>query len=66
MFEIDVTCTGPECGEELQVWVEGLDGLDAVVCDSCGHSVVTLSVAAYEPELPVRIIRARDREPAPA
>jgi len=62
MFEIDVTCSGPDCEEELQVWVEDLDEVDAVVCDACGHSVVTLSVAAYEPELPVRIVRARARE----
>ncbi|HUC00354.1 MAG TPA: hypothetical protein VMS11_11050 [Solirubrobacterales bacterium] len=60
MFEIDVTCTGPGCEEEFQVWVEDLGGLDTVVCDACGHSVVTLSVAAYEPELPVRIVRARE------
>lgn len=62
MFEIDVVCTGPDCGEELQVWVEDLDEVEAVVCDDCGHSVVTLRVAAYEPEFPVRIVRARARE----
>lgn len=62
MFEIDVTCTGPECEEEFQVWVEDLDELDAVVCDACGHSVLTLRVAAYEPDLPVRVSRARERE----
>jgi DNA-directed RNA polymerase subunit RPC12/RpoP len=63
MFEIDVACSGPDCEEEFLVWVEDLDELDAVVCDSCGHSVVTLRVAAYDPELPVRIVRAGDREP---
>jgi Zn ribbon nucleic-acid-binding protein len=72
MFEIDVTCTGPDCEEEFQVWVEDLDEVEAAVCDSCGHAVVTLRVAAYEPELPVllsrvreRRARSRDREPDP-
>lgn len=68
MFEIDVTCSSPDCGEEFEVWVEDLDEVDAVVCDGCGHSVVTLRVAVYEPELPIRIVRAaprtRGREPA--
>ena len=67
MLEIDVTCSGP-CEEGFLVWVEDLDELDAVVCDACGHSAVTLRVAVYEPELPVRIVRAaaptRRREPA--
>ncbi|HET7443631.1 MAG TPA: hypothetical protein VFJ57_03140 [Solirubrobacterales bacterium] len=72
MFEIDVTCTGPGCEEEFLVWVEDLDEVEAVACDSCGHSVVTLRVAAYEPELPVllsrvraRRDRSRDTEPDP-
>jgi hypothetical protein len=62
MFEIDVVCSGRGCEEEFAVWVEDLDELDAVVCDGCGHSVATLRVAAYEPDLPVRIVRAGDRE----
>jgi len=71
MFEIDVTCTGPECGEEFQVWVDDPDEVDAVVCDACGHSVVTLRVAVYEPERPVLLShvraarRSRGREPDP-
>jgi hypothetical protein len=68
MYEVDVICSGRDCEVEFQVWVEDLDEVDAAVCDSCGHSVVTLRVAAYEPELPVRIVRAatrsRRREPA--
>jgi hypothetical protein len=65
MWEIDVTCSGPDCEEEFQVWVEDLDEVDAVVCDGCGRSVVTVRVAEYRPELPVlvtRVTRVRDRE----
>ena len=61
MFEIDVVCSDPECeAGELQVWVEDPADADAVVCE-CGHAVVTLSVAAREPELPVLLSRVRER-----
>ncbi len=57
IWEIDVVCSDPGCREEeFQVWAEDLDAVDATVC-RCGHSVVTLRVATYEPELPVRLTR---------
>ncbi len=61
MFEIDVVCSDPGCGEEdFQVWVEDPEQVEPVVCE-CGRSVVTLRVAHHEPELPVLLSRARER-----
>ncbi|HSS34118.1 MAG TPA: hypothetical protein VLL27_12635 [Solirubrobacterales bacterium] len=65
MFEIDVVCSDPKCGEEeFQVWVEDPSEVEAVVCE-CGHAVVTLRVAVHEPEMPVLLHRVRAPEPDP-
>lgn len=57
IWEIDVVCSDPECGEEgFQVWVEDLDAVEEVAC-ACGHLVLAVRVATYEPELPIRLTR---------
>ncbi|MGV1049603.1 MAG: hypothetical protein ACOYD4_13900 [Solirubrobacterales bacterium] len=62
MWEIEIVCSDPECEAELlPLWVEDLDQAEAAACD-CGCAVVALRVALYEPELPVRLTRAGDRE----
>jgi hypothetical protein len=66
IWEIDVVCSDPECGEEVfQVWADDLDAVEEVVC-GCGHSVLALRVAAYQPELPIRLTRTAARELAGA
>jgi hypothetical protein len=66
ILEIDVVCSDPGCAEEeFQVWAKGLDAVEEAVC-RCGHSVLALRVAAYEPELPIRLTRATERELAGA
>lgn len=65
-WEIDVVCSDPACGEEeLQLWADDLEAVDEVVC-TCGHSLLVLRVAAYEPELPIRLTRVASRELAGA
>ncbi len=58
MWVIDVVCSDPECGEEeLQIWTDDLDEVEAVAC-ACGHATIALRVAVYEPELPIRLRRS--------
>jgi hypothetical protein len=47
-----VVCSDPDCAEEIQLWVEDLDEVDAAVC-ACGGCVVLISVASVEPLLAV-------------
>lgn len=62
IWEIDVVCSDPECGEEvLQVWTDDLNEIEQIVC-SCGHSVLALRFASYQPELPIRLTRTAARE----
>jgi hypothetical protein len=62
MWEIEIVCSDPECAEELlPLWVDDLDEAELAVC-TCGHSVVVARVAVHEPELPVRLFRAGQRE----
>ena len=64
MWEIEIVCSDPDCEEELlPLWVEDLDDADRAVC-SCECSVVAVRVARHEPELPVRLTRTAQREPA--
>jgi hypothetical protein len=48
MLAIAVACSDPDCGEEQEVSAPDLDQAELVVCE-CGHCVVVLSVAEFEP-----------------
>lgn len=62
MWEIEIVCSDPECEEELlPLWVEDLEQADRAVC-ACECSVLAVRVALHEPELPVRLTRASERE----
>jgi hypothetical protein len=64
MWEIEIVCSDPGCEEELlALWVEDLDEAELAVC-GCGCAIVSVRVALHDPELPVRLSRAGDREPA--
>jgi hypothetical protein len=64
MWEIEIVCSDPECEQELlPLWVEDLEAADRAVC-ACDCSVVAVRVALHEPEMPVRVTRAVQREPA--
>jgi hypothetical protein len=57
MWQVDVACSDPRCGEEFELWVEELDEIDGAVC-VCECGVVTLRVAAFEPLALPRLIPA--------
>lgn len=48
MWQVEVVCPDPDCGEEFELWVEELDEVDRAVC-ICECGVVALSVATFEP-----------------
>jgi hypothetical protein len=48
MWQVDVVCSDPDCGEEFELRVKELDEVDRAIC-VCECSVVTLSVATFEP-----------------
>jgi len=53
MWQVEVVCSDPGCGEVLQLWVEDLDEVERAVC-ACECSVVVLSVATFTPVLASR------------
>ena len=48
MWHVEVVCSDPRCGEELELWVEDLEEVDRAVC-ACECNVVALSIASFEP-----------------
>jgi hypothetical protein len=60
MWEIDIICSDPECGEVSTLWVEDLGEIDRVVCGGCECTVVALEIAEHRPELPLRIRRSAE------
>jgi hypothetical protein len=48
MWQLTVVCSDDQCAEVLEVVVDDLDEIEAVVCE-CEHGVVLLSIAAFEP-----------------
>jgi hypothetical protein len=48
MWNVTVVCSDDKCAEVMEVVVDDLDDVDAVVCD-CEHSVVVLAVASFVP-----------------
>jgi hypothetical protein len=48
MWLIEVVCSNPECGEELEVILEELDEVEAVACE-CGACTTVIAVANFEP-----------------
>jgi hypothetical protein len=48
MWNVTVVCSDDRCAEVMEVLVEDLDDVDAVVCD-CEHGVVVLAVAGFVP-----------------
>jgi hypothetical protein len=51
MWEVKVVCSDPDCAEEIQLWVEDIEEVDAEVC-ACGGCVFLVSVASFEPLVP--------------
>ena len=48
MWNVEVVCSDPDCGEEIELWVDDLNEVERVVCE-CECSVVVLRVADFEP-----------------
>jgi hypothetical protein len=50
MWQVTVVCSDDRCAEVMEVVVEDLDEIEAVVCE-CDYNVVLLRVASFEPVL---------------
>ena len=48
MWHVEVVCSDPRCGEELELCVEDLEEIDQAVC-ACECGVVVLTIATFEP-----------------
>lgn len=48
MWQVTVICSDEQCAEVIEVFVEELDEVEAVVCE-CGYNAVLLAVASFEP-----------------
>ena len=48
MWIVTLACSDPHCAEEREVVIADLGELDELACD-CGCTLVTLSVANFEP-----------------
>ena len=48
MWHVEVVCSDPRCDEELELWVEDLEGIDRAIC-ACECGVVALRIASFEP-----------------
>jgi hypothetical protein len=48
MWQVTVLCSDDQCAEVMEVVVDDLDEVEAVVCE-CGYNVVVLAVANFEP-----------------
>jgi hypothetical protein len=47
MWQVTVLCSDEQCAEVMEVVVDDLDEVEAVVCE-CGYNVVVLAVANFE------------------
>jgi hypothetical protein len=46
MWQTTVVCSG--CADEYEITVEDLDAVEREICP-CGHCVIMISVAGFEP-----------------
>jgi hypothetical protein len=47
MFLVTVVCSDPDCLEEREVAIEGLDAIESHVCE-CGHGFVVVAVSELD------------------
>ena len=58
MFGATLLCTDEDCAELVEVVVESLDELEAIVCEGCGCCSQVLSVWEVEPaQSALRLVR---------
>jgi len=48
MWIVTTVCSDDACAAEVEFVVDSLEEVDALACE-CGYSVVSLSVASFEP-----------------
>ncbi len=48
MWQVLVVCSDDKCAEVMEVVVDDLDEVEAIVCE-CDYNVVLLRVASFEP-----------------
>ena len=65
MLMARIVCSDPDCTEELEVSVEGLDDLDGYVCD-CGFRFVLIEVAEHREPDSVQVVALPQRRRPPA
>ena len=56
MYEARIFCSGAECDEEIEVFVEDLRELDRFACE-CGYGFVVLSISEVELDRPAEVTR---------
>ena len=62
---VAVVCSDPECGEDREIVVGDLDGVEAYACD-CGHGFVVVAVAeAAEGKREALLVSLPEARPAP-
>ena len=69
MVIAELLCSDEQCAVTLEVVVESLEELDALVCEDCECTLQTLSISAVElvePERPIELRRVPRRLPRAA